>query len=405
MISKIMVPNMSFSVSNQEKEKKLGNGSQISGIDFENHQQVSGEPLLNEIGKIPTAPEKVTGLPWLTSDFILRSISKQGSNLGHPNRLGQSIHNQSQEIPKIIGVKLKSCSFFRVRKERYGLIKRPPIREKEACEKKKPEEKVIVAIKKFEPPPQLPPQVVQENPPSPISVDSPESEPVNKDIIGVVRDMIEHAKLPSQQFLNLSDKDKCFIFCVISIFDNETFLKLDMPPDQLITTINEKLQTHVTQHKRKDDRLRWFYKRFIRFLLRKHTEYRPTKQYKAQDFNSIIAEIYFGSEEKPPENLCNTTFASKKRLLTLFRTSKLFAQAAAAFIRNELMDEHHNETNTLYIRMYKIFEQGYYPNVEIKSLMTKFSKDEYLRLPWRNCEVVETVKFLHSILRLALNIT
>ena len=217
--------------------------------------------------------------------------------------------------------------------------------------------------------------------------------------------MVEHATMPKALFVQLPKKDKYFVYCVLSIIDDSQLINPELPLDDVLTSINERLFQLNNLNKRKDDRLRWFYKRFIRFLLIKHTDYKPTKQYRGQDYNQIISEIYFGREGKAPADICNTTYASKKRLLTLFQASKLFAQAAAAFIRNELMGEHLTESSYLYGRIHKIFDANYTPQADLHSLTRRFSNEEYLRLPWRNWEVVETVKLLHSILRLALNIS
>ena len=407
--------------------------------------------------------DQVVVPPWLRNLLQNGFYKQQSSSFSSTAVLVSNIHHESQELPVVVGVKLKGCSFFRVRKERYGLIKRPPILRQQVEEVPKlsePPFKIMPRPVKTEdnpikfvslplmkappvkssPPAKITPPVKTEPPitippairglPEPVKIVYPIMKTIPRalktaivpegeikeevtesssgtseateapPIVIVARDMVENAVLPKPIFSVLTRKERFFLFCVLSMIDNSSVIDHKLPEEDLLKEVNDRLDLLNKQHKRKDDRLRWFYKRFIRFLLLKHTGYRPTKQYRACEFNSTIVNIFFKSAARIPENICNTTFASKKRLLTMFRNSPEFTQAAASFIENDLMKDHLEESNYLFNRLFKVFHDHYHDGIALVHLAKRFYPEEYLRLPWRTGEVVETIKLLQTILKL-----
>lgn len=146
------------------------------------------------------------------------------------------------------------------------------------------------------------------------------------------------------------------VFCYLFDADIDSF-QLESTQN-FIDTLQSLLQSHSEKQKRNDERLRWFFKRFIRSLLSEHTCYEPTKKFKMENHIGTLVSIYFPQNPEVYEDVCNLKFASKKKLVQLFMKSSTFKEKAMNFLSKSLIQQHEVEVRDYIKRLHDLFSEN-----------------------------------------------
>jgi hypothetical protein len=166
--------------------------------------------------------------------------------------------------------------------------------------------------------------------------------------------------------------------------------ELDTP--EFLTKVNECLGDSKT--KRNDDRLRFVYKRAIKWLLQKCSGYEANKLHRMQDYEVNLVNFYF---EKYPDirtELMDTSFASKKKLQKLFKLSPQFKDDFIWFTQYQMESFYTKYTQETYATMLKILSARY---VKGEIVPQDFLYKHYKRLPWRAADVTSTVRQISTL--------
>lgn len=208
--------------------------------------------------------------------------------------------------------------------------------------------------------------------------------------------MIENHKLTLLKFGELSDFDKVYLSNIVFI-RNKAKIDPSLTTEEFVEAINSNLGE--LKEKRNDDRLRFIYKRAIKYLLGKTSEYTANKLHKMEDFKDPFIDHYFPNhldKESITAEVMDTSFASRKKLLKFFKLSVTFKQDFLEF------------ANTQMQKMYLKYTKETYEGMQ-KHLALRHSKKEcgktdidtlvktFKRLPWRCADVQSTVEQISFI--------
>jgi len=204
-------------------------------------------------------------------------------------------------------------------------------------------------------------------------------------IVDVAIRMIEECKLSIVEYGFLTSSDKLFLANIVYI-QNGIVLDTTLSSDDFSMQVNTALT--VIKGKRNDDRLRFVYKRCIKFMLSQCSSYTANKLHKMENYGDSLIKKYFSDNESIGKEAMDTSFASKKKLTKLFHTSLAFKQDFMAYSRTVLKKYYAKYTEDLYNTMYK----------EIMSMINRgldvtptTLSNNYKRLPWRATDVQSTV--------------
>ena len=214
-----------------------------------------------------------------------------------------------------------------------------------------------------------------------------------RDIACLAMEMIENNKLVVSRYGELSEFDRRYLANVIYI-RNKAHIDTSLSNQEFVKLINSNLGQ--IKEKRNDDRLRFIYKRAIKYLLAKTSNYTANKLHKMDNFKDRLIAYYFPDlvDNKLVENdLMDTSFASKKKLLKLFRLSSSFKYDFLNFAKFQIQDIYKKYTTETYQSMYKHLRLKHIKTesreLEIDTLFKNFK-----RLPWRFSDIQSTVEQL-----------
>lgn len=201
--------------------------------------------------------------------------------------------------------------------------------------------------------------------------------------------MVEEGKLTKADYGSFSQNDKLFISSLVYIKTNKE-VGIDQEELQFIERINEALI--MVKEKRNDDRLRFIYKRGIKHLLAKNSEYVANKLHKMQDYRSYFIEAYFKDCQDISDSVMDTSYASRKKLQQLFNVSSKFKTDFIQYADNHIMSEYQEYIQNTYNSMYKEFRKMVKKNIQD----VKYLKSSFKRLPWISKDVLSTIHQLHQ---------
>lgn len=211
-----------------------------------------------------------------------------------------------------------------------------------------------------------------------------------KEIEDIIHQMIESNHLQIDR--ELSQEEKVLISCIVSIqSEGKKKVNSNKKSADFVVDVNKNLV--IPNDKRSDDRLRWIYKRFIRHLLVKETDYRPNKNHRREDYMADLTKIYFPKDWKDmKDELENSKFASKKKLKMLFSKSLKFKEDFLEYTDN-ILDEYREEALNKYKSMFEAVKEAIVKGKDV-------SKDCIIkdrRLPWRDQDVLVTVDQIKKV--------
>lgn len=153
------------------------------------------------------------------------------------------------------------------------------------------------------------------------------------------------------------------------------------PSDQFVRETNNLLSQN--RERRKDDRLRFIYKRAIKFLLAKCTDYQSNKSFRMEDFTEQFIKYYFGKKNNINHDVLDTSYASCKKLKLYFTHSLVFKRDFIDHALDQIMSEYTAYTADQYYKMYCLLksqmDQGKHND---KILMSRFK-----RIPWSAADI------------------
>lgn len=206
-------------------------------------------------------------------------------------------------------------------------------------------------------------------------------------LIDVAIDMVENNQLRISKYGDLSDFDKHFLANILYI-KNKTRIDVALSTEEFLSQVNSNMGE--VKEKRNDDRLRFVYKRALKHLLAKRSDYMANKLHKMEDFKDPLVEYYFPKHPELAKEVMDTSFASRKKLLKFFKLSSAFKQDFINFANSELKPLYSRYANETYQGMHKHLVLRYQ-----KKECDKTSQDILLkafkRLPWKRVDIQSTI--------------
>lgn len=118
--------------------------------------------------------------------------------------------------------------------------------------------------------------------------------------------------------------------------------------EQFVAAVNRELSK--TKERRKDDRLRFIYKRAIKIMLTNSTEYQQNKSCRMENYASHFIKHYFGSQHGV-EDVLNTSYASCKKLKHYFVKSQAFQEDFVKVALDQIVKEYSANSKDTYTKM------------------------------------------------------
>jgi hypothetical protein len=207
--------------------------------------------------------------------------------------------------------------------------------------------------------------------------------------------MLEQNRLDISDARNLSFEDKAFLSNILNIRHTGIFVSPSLPADEFAGQFNQ----HLGQpsDKRNDDRLRWIFKKAVKQMLMDHTGYRPNKLFKRENFIGVLTAKYFAGKPEMQTYLLDSTFASKKKLKTMFQESALFKEEFLDFVNNRVQEIHHSESVRTFDEMHRFFSDRLAdsPQEACRAIL----REKYKRLGWRESDVKNTIAQINKLFR------
>lgn len=162
--------------------------------------------------------------------------------------------------------------------------------------------------------------------------------------------------------------------------------------EEFVQGVNEALQTN--KGKRKDDRLRFIYKRGVKVLLARVSNYQANKTHRMEDYSDQFMRHYFASCPSLTSEALNTSFASSKKLTKLFRASPLFKQDFISHALNDTVDYYSKYSLGMYVKMHEYFLKQVVGsgNCSHDCLQLKFK-----RIPWSSKDLKLAIDLIHRL--------
>lgn len=206
--------------------------------------------------------------------------------------------------------------------------------------------------------------------------------------------IMEEQRVTPFMLEGLSKDELHFLASVLSYLTNTSFIDVHFTSiANFVEHANSALFGLFEKEKRKDDRLRWFFKRLIRHLLIKHTPYRPTKCFRVEDYVCDLVSQFFPTHPCVKECLQKINFAGKKKLKALFTKSEAFKNAAKDFLYESLLPTHREEVTAYLMRMFLQFS-----SCSDKSFLADLYKASGIKNPWTPVEVSKVFQQVRHLL-------
>lgn len=201
--------------------------------------------------------------------------------------------------------------------------------------------------------------------------------------------MIENDYLEESNLSHLSTEDRAFLSNIVCMRTNGKFISPALPEAEYLKMINDVL---VTKHIRKDNLLRWVYKKTL-FDILGEFGYERNRRYDRKAFVDLVVKKYFieGGNEIF-ELLNDTTFASKKKIKILFDHSPAFEKRFREYVNQDITSE---AAIAKYRKMHKYCMK--HLKASPGDLESPFIYKKYHFMPYRGSFVKEAIKLVNAI--------
>ena len=204
--------------------------------------------------------------------------------------------------------------------------------------------------------------------------------------------MVNEELLSIQDYaFSLETVEKMYLANIVFLKNGST-VNHELDTVEFVAKVNQSLGDSKT--KRNDDRLRFVYKRAIKWLLQKCSGYEANKLHKMRDYEELLTKQYFPHNLTIREELMDTSFASKKKLQKLFKLSPQFKEEFVMFTKYKMESFYTKYTQETYSSMLKILSSKFVKGEEIRE---DFLFRHYKRLPWKNSDLLTTVRHIVAL--------
>lgn len=204
--------------------------------------------------------------------------------------------------------------------------------------------------------------------------------------------MLHNNKLEVPLNISLSLKDKLYLANIVSVRNPDADILPQLETDSFIEAVNEQMCS--SPNRRNDDKLRWLFKRTLRYFLCKYTNYLPNRSCKREIFMPILLKRFFPNNPEFESELLNSTFASKRKLRRIFSISPLFKQELIDYVENDLEIQCDRELKKRFVDLYQIIETFLDQNPDV--LSTKIFIQLKKRIDWNRNDVKEAIVFFEK---------
>jgi hypothetical protein len=214
-------------------------------------------------------------------------------------------------------------------------------------------------------------------------------------VVEIAYHMIENNKLAVKHSDSVSFEDKVYLSNIVNIRNPVLLVDPTLEIGRFVQEVNKNLGE--PQDKRNDDRLRWIFKRAIKFFLCHYTKYRPNKLFRREDYMPTLTKRYFPKNPEMEDDMLNSTFASKKKLMKMFSYSPLFKKDFMEFANNRIESLFHEESMKHYAEMHREVIETI--NKDATAYKKGFLKATNKRLDWRSSDVKHTIGQVNRLFR------
>lgn len=223
---------------------------------------------------------------------------------------------------------------------------------------------------------------------------NPEEDLVNKAIA-----MVETGRLESDSQTSFSHLQKLYLASIVHIrtgltvntdSSSNTFdecLSSQSSDLKFVQEINNNLSQ--AKEKRNDDRLRFIYKRTIKQMLMDCSKYIANKLHRMNDFEGDFQKLYFPHSEYAAREALDTSYASKKKLIKLFKESEAFKKDFLQYTLERVGQDYERSSRESYSSMLNYLKETLAKSATSDSTTLK---KNFKRLPWRQHDVQSTIQ-------------
>lgn len=216
---------------------------------------------------------------------------------------------------------------------------------------------------------------------------TPQTPPMKPTLSEVAASMVENHHLNVAKYGELSDFDKHYLLNILFI-KNKSTVDLSLSSEDFVVAVNQAIGS--AKEKRNDDRLRFIYKRAIKYLLAKRSDYTANKLHKMDDFKDPMVQYYFPANPEITAEIMDTSFASKKKILKFFKMSPAFKKDFLEFANSELKTLYNRYSRETYQNMHKHLVLRYQKK-ECNKVSPDILMKAFKRLPWRCADIQSTI--------------
>jgi hypothetical protein len=218
-----------------------------------------------------------------------------------------------------------------------------------------------------------------------------ESSDEKLDIIKLVMRMGEENLLRLTNFNGEFGRvEKLFISNLIYI-KRGVGVDITLETEIFVDNVNKELKK--AKEKRKDDRLRFIYKRAIKLMLSKCTKYLASKSFKMEDFTDEFIKHYFGKKNNHNQDVLDTSYASCKKLKQYFLQSHSFKKDFVEHALDQIFTEYVAYSIDIHSKMHKLLvEQAGNEAHSERLLFQKFK-----RIPWSSKDIQVSMQMIRDL--------
>lgn len=204
-------------------------------------------------------------------------------------------------------------------------------------------------------------------------------------------------RMNEENFLRISDFsgefgqfERLFIANILLIKKGSS-VGWDLTNEQFVKDVNAILGQN--RERRKDDRLRFIYKRAIKCLLAQCTEYHSNKSYRMEDFTDQFIRHYFGKKNNINHDVLDTSYASCKKLKLYFSHSEAFKVDFIELALDKIMTEYAAYTADQYYKMFSLLKT----HLESGRASDKILFSRFKRIPWSASDIQMSVNLIRDL--------
>ena len=219
-------------------------------------------------------------------------------------------------------------------------------------------------------------------------------EEIKQTIEQVAMRMVEHNELKLSSYKEqFGDFDKLLLSNILFIL-KKVHIDSSLQKSDFVEKANQVLAGNKSE-KRKDDQLRFVYKRAIKVMLTKSTGYKPHSGEKMQEFEGKFMKHYFEGQDLVGEEVMDTSYASKKKLQKLFQSSPKFREDFIWSLK-EIESDYSADRNKRYSSMVELLKEHEQKEQKDKhKILQKTCK----RIPWSDIDLKKALEMVENLLK------